>query len=740
MRKQQFSQKENDEISSMLDIMVHGLSHDDALKILKDFRGWKNNDKEANQIIDKKIREVEKAKHQSKFEITDQKELEKFFEKMVVGKDGEECLGAADPLLILLENGMHGELRALEKMDIRGGDLYSLWNDCSRRDMKKFLSSLWVLASGAYTENDIEANFAPLRSNATQGQIKRDNRAVALPFVYDNIKIEDFFKDLSQVKIDSPEFLRFARTNATRFRLNIMSRRLGREMSDGGKIIENGSGTFFQAKDKDGKTILMNVKQIEELFMGSKDKYFDKLKDKHDFDKVMQWLPHTAKHFLPSLSVIQKYPVSEVKNFFGNNNYKRLLELKKQYGIDDLEGMEGLTAISYVLGLFDTQGKTSEKATRYIQEHFIGKKVSDQDVHRIYGNIDLSLGFNKNFADFFMQHYAKDPKAFVNEQDGRNMAGTLFTNFDKVLQFRPEKKIITNTRSQLLTPKDAMSVFINSYDFSQLKNCLDMSLEQLKAHLIKSGASASDIERAVQTLELIKKADIKNGDAVDLHLFLSQYGASQREVVWALELFKRAQAINERDVKIPFVQDKLKKLITFETLKKVDSRAFISGKKTNSCSGFGGLAQDRLERAIADPLSRYVLFESPNKSYFDSLVWYDPEDELVVLDNIEGQFHGKDRQDESAEKELLDSVLRYSDAVFQGMKDMRLPCKRVNLGKGQPYRLRDIFESAERDRIILDDPKPSTYPQRHAISTDATQQYTLTNQEKYEERQAEASR
>ena len=83
--------------------------------------------------------------------IANKEEMLKLAEDMV-----GNCVGAVDPVLMLMQPPFLGDLYYLIKNNIKGVDIYSLWNDCARRDGRKFLLQLWALESGVYTEHEIE--------------------------------------------------------------------------------------------------------------------------------------------------------------------------------------------------------------------------------------------------------------------------------------------------------------------------------------------------------------------------------------------------------------------------------------------------------------------------------------------------------------------------------------------------------------------------------------------------------
>lgn len=166
--------------------------------------------------------------------------------------------------------------------------------------------------------------------------------------------------------------------------------------------------------------------------------------------KLFEWLPYTAKKWIPSLAIINKIPADQSHEYFYNNNYARLKVLKDEYQAKDYEAMEGIVSLGYILGLFDSKESTSEKAMNYIIDYFIKKGITTNELHNTYGAINLKKGYNKNFADFFMKNYAIDSSFFIEPDTGINMIGELFERFDEILESRPEKRIKSANNKQII--------------------------------------------------------------------------------------------------------------------------------------------------------------------------------------------------------------------------------------------------------------------------------------------------
>lgn len=409
--------------------------------------------------------------------------------------------------------------------------------------------------------------------------------------------------------------------------------------------------------------------------------------------KLFEWLPYTAKKWIPSSAVISKIPARKSHEYFYNNNYSRLGMLKDEYQVKNYDEMEGLVSLGYILGLFDSKESTSEKAKNYIIDYFLKKGITADELHTTYGSIDLKKGYDTKFADFFMQHYAINSESFIEPDLGTNMVGELFERFDEVLKSRPEKRIKTRTINKLLTPIDAMAAITN----------IQIDREML-------GEKADD-ERYIHLAQLLLK-----------------FGASSNELKWAIGLYEQALALDELQVKIPHIEDLETSLMKFTSHLKNDPQAFLSGRKTNCCSKYGGHAQDRLTHVITDLNWRYVSFTSPNRTFFDGLVWYDRDEKVVCIDNVEGQFSKIDKNNASSIAMMADTIIRYADGIYCRMNELDIPCIKVNVGNDPRTASYEIFKYARQQELIHDDCNPCYYPQKNNITTDANKQFTITDQ------------
>lgn len=77
---------------------------------------------------------------------------------------------------------------------------------------------------------------------------------------------------------------------------------------------------------------------------------------------------------------------------------------------------------------------------------------------------------------------------------------------------------------------------------------------------------------------------------------------------------------------------------------------------------------------------------------------------------------------------MADTVIRYADGIYHKMNELNIPCIKVNVGKDSGTASWEIFEYARQQGLIYEDNNPCNYPTRNNISTDANNQFTITDE------------
>ena len=643
-----------------------------------------------------------------------------------------DCNGAVDPAFFLMQIPLVEDLNYCLKNGITGTPLYAVWNDCAGRDPRKFLLQLWGLQSGVYTESEIEDNLRLYRNSQSQEYldyesqiwIEKHGRVAALPFIFDEsiINPRDYIKSPETITNPrDPEYKNFVIANRTyqRFLQFLHSSQL--HVSSELEIVSpneikvtmimpklemsyNGVAEFVQDKDGIPETFVVNMSQVGEIILDrNPDKHFD-IMTKNDYARVLYFLKNAKRQFLPSLAVIRNFKPEEIGDFFVNNNCKRYGDLVKNSNIISYEAQEGLVKLGVILGLFSKSSSESQAAYDFIDKHMtkLNGKLDGNELHKVFGGINIEAGFKKDFAKFFMIHYAQNPNAFVNSY-GENKTGQLYSRFEEILEFRPEKEIVTNTNTKRLTPEIAMAVF-------------------------------SDIRFMFKIPEEYKQK-MENLKGIDE---IAKYAYSREEIMCAVDCLLIARGLTPDEIMLPKVKDEEGHQTTFRLLEKGDEEIVYTGRKTNCCFHYGGASENSWKDAIMSPLSSVVVFESPT-GYSQGWVYYDHLNQRFFIDNIEGRPQA-DKHNYRTAYDFVDAVLRFADMAYLSLNAQGLPCREVRIGSDAPWIVEQSYAEYDKagqiDKVFTDDIDVS-YPESNNLYTDARRgQYVISNDDLIKNRQS----
>ncbi len=629
------------------------------------------------------------------------------------------AMNILDTLIVNLdEKNAHGIMLTLKDLNIKGIDIYTLYADCCRKDLVKFVINLAALDVGVYTDAEIRDNFRinnidleyPTDISYYEMNKEREkffkymgDRVAAYPFLYDQVKLEDFTNNIEKM-LQNPkneEFINYVKENrkhywARRFIQTIPGLYARGIKIDGNTLSfkineyeiedENYIGIYNDAIKIDYnklKDVTINMKHIAEVFTTNKKFYDQRQYRNKDSYTIFEWLMLAKDKFLPSFAVVKNMPKEDREKFYINNNNKRYGEMILNSKATDFLHHEGLFKISYILGLFSENGNESLRAFNFLNNQLIAK-LSLDDIHKFYGHIQLTeIKFNKNFADFFMINFAKDPNCFNDENDV-NKTAELYYNFDEILSVRPEKEINTTTDRKRLTPEIALSTL----DYILNDICYKLKLPDEYTDFVKN---------------------------------LSKYTGDVESIKQLIDFYDIAKNIKEEDVKIPLIAGNYNNL-NFKTLKKTEPEAYVVGYKTNCCFIAYGASESSFKHSITSLDSRVIVVEG-EKTYLQGWIWYDEENKFACIDNIEGYA----KNTESALQTMIVAVKK----LFKEMKkDFSL--NKINVGlRYVKEPIKDYLYLLLKNGLIKEEPNANfhQYCTKNNLYTDAYSQLTLADDE-----------
>jgi len=409
----------------------------------------------------------------------------------------------------------------------------------------------------------------------------------------------------------------------------------------------------------------------------------------HENNYINLYYWHNKK-IIPSPSVIKEMPISDIDKFFTNKNYIQWATLVKEGNVEKTyEGVSSFFKLCYVLGVFSESTAIRDKAVNFLKENIVGK-VSANTIHSKFDGFVLENGFNKTYADFFMKYYTC-PRDFLKttDEDGEDVDLTCaaYNNFKQVKKIYPNRVLNTNRRADLLLP-----------------------------------------EHVINAISMVEYEDVEE-DNEEFAKVVGRYGYSQEQFEILQDWYNKAKHITQKDMKLFISKDNREKGITYKLLSKKDPISAVLGNITNCCQVLGGAGEDCVEYGMTKPNSGFITFNYKDKIIAQAWVWYDEENNVVCLDNIEvsRKYLEKINNNKEIKDSFIKCLLRMAESFKQEMALHNLDVVKVTIGKGYndvKNILNNKFETEE----------DSTKLYGYTGYSDASSQYEIKLLEKHNNR------
>ena len=398
------------------------------------------------------------------------------------------------------------------------------------------------------------------------------------------------------------------------------------------------------------------------------------------------------QRFLPkNTQILTNTPDKEIENYYKCS--KAWAAVQKEYisrfeGHEFAEAVINLYQLSIALGLF--QQSRTNKVVEFLSKNIL--TIEPKVLHQYLGSMDTrTYGFVEEFADFFMQNYHK-PISEVYED-----VGSVEIPF---LWFYDE-------------------------EWDQLRNCVDIAYKNwigkvkkaypnrtVMAHREAESESESFTEEIVLNAINSKEYDCSPGFE-KLAEACGPYNYSDEDYE-KLELwFKIAKLIKPEDMVLCAEKDTQKEGITFELLAKDNERTAILGELTNCCQVVDDAGKDCLYYGMTSENSGFVEFDYNGKIIGQSWVWYNPETQIVCLDNIEvpARLISKLNKNKDLYEGFINCLNRLAESFKKAMEKKGHIVKAVTIGEGylDLYMLDDYYSSFDPMEEFPDGFLPNDY-------------------------------
>ena len=369
------------------------------------------------------------------------------------------------------------------------------------------------------------------------------------------------------------------------------------------------------------------------------------------------------KKFLPKrFSILSDTPYTEIENYYKCS--KAWAAIQKEYislyeGHQFSESISNLYQLCVVLGFFH-QNRTNE-VMDFIRKNIFS--IEPKKLHEYLGSMDTSAyGFVEEFADFFMQNYHA-PRTEVFEE-----VGTVEIPF----------------------------LWYYDEDLDDLVNCVGMAYENwirkvkaaypnraVMAHREAESETESFTEECVLNALNSKEYDFSPGFE-ELAQLCGPYNYSDENYKNLENWFEKAKSIKPEDMVLRAESDDQSEGITFKLLAKDDERTAILGELTNCCQVVDNAGSECLHYGLTSENSGFVEFNYNGRIIGQSWVWYNPETQIVCLDNIEVPVRliPKLKKNKTLYENFIDCLNRLAISFKQSMEKKGYLVKGVTIGSG----------------------------------------------------------
>ena len=414
----------------------------------------------------------------------------------------------------------------------------------------------------------------------------------------------------------------------------ISSKDIIRIASSNGIIVETSKGIGFF--DCNNKWIVVN----KNLFKNHG------LNDFEQFKKYYKWI--SKNKFLPKISIMNNMPISEIDNFYINDNDKRWKNLLETGKISTIYGVEGFFKLAYSLGVFDKSAKVSKQACDFIKT-YIFKYMKETQYFPRFGDMHVSeVGYNSEFAKLVFKYYPIENTEFLmykgNMGPMRDCFSMVYNNFNLISKKHYNKQVNTNTKKNMLTPQLCMDANYNVYK---------------------------------------RYCNIKPGNEA-LASNLSMYGYGQEIFNEVQEAMEKGKSIPKEELTPQVDLDYRQSGLVYKLLDKDDPIAPIIGNLTNNCQTATGLAKKCVFHGLSERNSGFITFSKDEFIVAQSWVWYDEKQKRICLDNIEITKSVIKNKIKALywKNEMINCLKRLSNSMVEKMKESGHEVDTITVGEG----------------------------------------------------------
>ena len=338
-------------------------------------------------------------------------------------------------------------------------------------------------------------------------------------------------------------------------------------------------------------------------------------------------------------------PLVEMLIKYYDNNVKRLLKVSKYLDItgnkleinaDSKQNMNDLLTYMSMMGSFDEDPVTRQRANTFITEKSLIKDDSKQqlyiggnNIHRIFDSVE-PCGYKKDFAQLFMENYQRIIQHEKVVKSG--FIGRSYNSFEKIAKHYTSN---AGRQRQLKLTVDRLITYLNANKFDNV----DKKYEELAGFIGEWFDSNYTWENAVKLVEDAKKAP--------------------RNIFTVTTYDEDGKPQYDRDPKHDLVGE-IKDGFYFQWLPKQDYNNLVLGKYCNCCAHLEGAGNGIMRASILlDCCQNLVIKNQDGLIIAKSTLYINKDERYGVFNNVEVSYSVNDREREIVYKRFLEGATAF---------------------------------------------------------------------------------
>lgn len=347
---------------------------------------------------------------------------------------------------------------------------------------------------------------------------------------------------------------------------------------------------------------------------------------------------------------LNEYYRNRLFKFFDSNKKRLIINSNIfEYESTSLNNLVDLIKLMEVLGSFSENKIIRQKSDTFINEKIIGKmKIKDDNIHRIFNELNIRDTLDIEFISFFMENYQE---LIENEKIKSGFITNIYNSFENIKKTSTSNK--GNQRRLKVTIDFAIRYFAN-----KRFNNVDKEYENLALFMSEYFTIQDAFDESKKILEESKK--------------------SPRNIFTKYKLDSNNKMIFDNST-LNDLKEKINDNYSFEWLSKKDYNNLILGKLCSCCAHIMGAGEGIMRASIIlDNCQNMVIRNEEGTIIAKSTIYVNREKGYAVFNNVESSMNYKE---EKQLEKIYNAFIRGAAAfIYEYNKNNDIKINKVTIG------------------------------------------------------------